>query len=106
MATLHLKHITCYATSEWPQDEIYLTVEGQPIWYQEAVGIGSGYQINQLINITNGLDMISLYESDPPPLSSTHLGSHIVSDLQAGLGEQTFSFTQAGAIYNLAYEVF
>ena len=106
MATLHLKHITCYDTQEWPQDEIYLKVDGKQVWSQNGVDVGDSFNIDKYINMTGDFDTISLFEDDWWPSQDEHLGSYQVGTWEAGLPEWTASFTLAGANYQLVYQVF
>lgn len=105
MATLLLKHITCYANQEWPRDELYMRIDGKQVWSQGGVEVGDTFNIDKAINITGNFDKIDLFESDPWPNGDEHLGSYNVHTWEAGLGEWTTTFTKHGAKYELAYEV-
>ncbi|MEW5857777.1 MAG: hypothetical protein AB1861_10420 [Cyanobacteriota bacterium] len=106
MAKLHLKSITCYDTQEWPQDELYLKVDGKQVWSQGGVGVGDTFNINKTIDITGSSDKIQLFEDDWWPNQDEHLGNYTVSAWEAGLPEWTATFNLAGADYSLVYEVY
>ncbi|HEY9666898.1 MAG TPA: hypothetical protein V6C91_08835 [Coleofasciculaceae cyanobacterium] len=105
MAKLHLKYMIVHDTQEWPQDEVYMKIDGRQVWSEGSVAVGDTLEIYKTFDITGFSDKITLFEDDWWPNGDEDLGSHTVNIGEAGLVDQKAFFTQAGANYELVYDV-
>ena len=104
MALVTFQRITCRETQEWFSDEPYLLYNGLPLAGPFSdVDEGESRNINKLRTLS-GQATVDLFESDSPD-ADDFLASIMISESEAGQGQQARELKGDGARYTLFYVV-
>ncbi|MFH8370452.1 hypothetical protein [Streptomyces sp. NPDC018031] len=102
-ATVSFIRFTCEETEDSGSDEIYLSYNGEGIWFGTGLDEGEYRDINRTRQV-NGEGAVVMLESDYPD-SDDYLGRVVVRESDKGQGTKTGIFNLDDAHYTLYYEV-
>ncbi|RLA05839.1 MAG: hypothetical protein DRQ47_00095 [Gammaproteobacteria bacterium] len=103
MTTLKIKTLTCNATEDrFGGDDPYIIVNRKKVWGPIKAEAGDELIINEQVDFKLTA-VVELWEQDLDP--DDHMGTHVISQDNAGKGLQHFTFKYKTASYELAYEI-
>jgi hypothetical protein len=91
-AYVKLQRIFCRRTEDTLNDEAYLRLNGTKVWGPVSVDDDSTTEINLLVEFAGQATV-------------DFLGRHVVTELEAGMGDRHVRYTGDDADYTLFYKV-